>query len=97
MQNSKKKVVITSLAMRFYESHGWTLKLLKKYLKSGDIVKKEGWPQLGVSNYFILDVGSSIDIDRLYEDGHIGEVMGKYDYLELFKLSDKEALKERNW
>lgn len=83
--------------MRFHQHHGWTLDLLKPYLLNGSFVKKDGWPQVGISDYYILDVGSKLDVDRLYADGHVGELSGAEDYGELKGKGVIEILKERNW
>jgi hypothetical protein len=95
--NEKKPVIITSLAMRFPISLGWTLDILNSYLIEGSFEKKTGWPELGMSDYYILNVGSILDTDKLYKDGHVGPLCGRANYDELKYLSDLEVLKSRNW
>ncbi len=83
--------------MRFHQHHGWTLDLLKSYLLTGSFIKMDGWPDVGISDYYVLEVGSQIDVGRLYDDGHVGELSGAEYYGELKGKSAVEILKERNW
>lgn len=93
----KKKISITSLAMRFHEHFGWSEPILNAYLLSGSFKKMAGWPEMGVSDYYILDVGSRLDIDRLIKDDHVGELIGRDSYGELRGLTDQQVLESRNW
>lgn len=64
------RVTSSHLALRFYESEGWTPELLRSCLKTGDVGRRgeEGWW------YWALDhtQGSSFDVPKLME--HITEV-----------------------
>lgn len=53
----------SNLALRFYESDGWTKELLESMLTCGDLIEQE----IGLSDekYFILSVGSRFDIEKL--------------------------------
>ncbi len=88
----KKLVIITSLSMRFYKSDGWTKELLEQYLLTGSL---KTFPE-DAAPYWVPNANSSLDIDRLVKDGHVGDLVGKYSYGELQGLSDLEILKERN-
>lgn len=91
----KKPVVITSLAMRFLEAHGWTEAELKPYLR-GKLVLRGFGTNEGLERYWILDVGSQLDIDRMVADGVVGEALGKEYWGETREVSDIEAMKLRN-
>jgi hypothetical protein len=90
----KRPVVISSLAMRFYKSHGWTIDELSKYLKKGSFDTKSSFDN---DEYYILEVGAELDIDRMYEDDLIGDLYGKDNYGEIKNKTDREALMDRNW
>jgi len=88
-----KKVVITSLTVRFYEAHGWRIDDFLEYLGPEDKMYK--FPDL-LNAYFIPMPGSwSLNIRKMYEDGLIGEVLGKDEWGETKGLSDFEALLTR--
>lgn len=90
-----KNIVISSLAMRFYECDGWTYGLLQKYLIRGDFFRKPSFDVEGF--YYILDPEeSSLDIDSLIKDGHVGELIWKERWPDLIGLSDLQILKGRN-
>lgn len=90
----KKPIVISSLAMRFHKSDGWTEELLNQYLIKGKFVIKETFVD---DFYWILEPYSVLDVERLYKDGHIGELLGKDRWGELKGKSDLEILRDRNW
>lgn len=93
--SSAHTVVITSLAMRFYSHNGWTHDELAKYLTTGSLVEKGlGHPH---DHYWIMAVGSALDVDRMFADGVVGEVRCKDEYGETRNLSDVDAMKIRNW
>lgn len=94
--NKGKPVVITSLAMRFLVGCGWTEADLEPYL-SGRLVRRGFGPNEEDDQYFILSVGSKLDVDKMFEDGIVGEVFGKSEYGETRNKSDIEAMKIRNW
>lgn len=60
-----KPVVMSSFAARYYESDGWKIEVLNKYLVRGSFHTKDD-PIKG--RYFLLRVGSAIDVKRLVED-----------------------------
>ena len=73
---NKKIVRCSNLAARFYEFDGWTLEELNKYLVKGRFIKQGGRYGDRVKDtvfgdldpvYYILDVGSSYDVDKLAE------------------------------
>lgn len=47
--------------------------------------------------YWILNVGSRLDIKKMLDDGVIGEVLCKEYYGELKGLTDLQVLNHRNW
>lgn len=94
--SSKHTVFITSLAMRFYSHNGWTHDELAKYLTRGGMVEK-GSHHPPHDHYWILEVNSALDVDRMFADGVVGEVRCKDEYGETKNLSDIEAMKLRNW
>lgn len=66
---NKKIVRSSNLAARFYVSDGWTIEELNQYLIKGQFIRREGslWANEGdnLYDYFMLDVGSSYDVDKL--------------------------------
>jgi hypothetical protein len=88
-----KSVVISSLAMRFYEKHGWTKELLESYLLRGTLTT---FPQ-DIDPYWILEPYSQLDVERLVADGHVGELVCSDLWGELKGMTDLEILKQRNW
>lgn len=103
----KKSIIISSLSMRFPLADGWTLELLKKYVSHhsdpeaftlmGEFITSEDERIPYDTRYYFARVGTILDIQRLFEDGHIGELIGKDSWGELKGLSDLEILKRRNW
>ena len=94
--NQPKPVVISSLAVRFYSAHGWTRELLEQYVVRGRLEEKHF--NFGKDDpYWIPDVGCDMDVRRLMNDGHVGEVQGKEDWGETRGMSDYEVLKLRMW
>lgn len=94
----KKRIHITSLAMRFYLQDGWNINLLKTYLKKGfdaeiPIVRKG---DMG-GDYLILNPNNSLDVEKLIDDGHVGELVGRDRWDELKGKTDLEVLTDRNW
>lgn len=90
----KKPIVITSLAMRFSESDGWTRELLEQYV-TGKIHKRGYGPDEAEYPYYILDLSSHLCVTKLIADGHVGELLGKDRWHELANLTDEEILRER--
>lgn len=90
-----KIVEITSLAMRFPASC-WTYDDLKPYL-TGDLIKRGFGINESEYCYYILDVGSHLNIDQMFADGIVSEVVGKDSWGETRHLSDIDAMKRRNW
>lgn len=90
-------VVITSLAMRFNKKEGWTEELLSRYLRRGALVLRGFGTDEQLDQYWILEVDSSLDVERMFEDGVVGEVRCKDQYGETRDLSDVDAMKSRNW
>lgn len=90
----KKNVSITSLSARFYKRDGWTIELLiascNKYKKMSPTVFELG----DEAEYYIYHPGF-LDYKALYDDGHIGELLGKDRWGELDGLSDLDILKDR--
>lgn len=97
MTQDSNIVIITSLAMRFPVHVGWTEEVLRKYLKHGELILRGFGSDESVAQYFILDTGSELLIDQMFEDGIVGKVFGKEAYSETQNLSDIDAMKLRNW
>lgn len=92
---TKKEVSSSNLALRFEKSQGWTRQILESYLTKGKILDTE--ILMGDRRddaYFILDVGSALDLDRLYED-HVGKVYRAFD--DYPEMTDLEFMKSKNW
>jgi hypothetical protein len=92
----KNPVVITSLGMRFYRSNGWTEEVLTPYL-TGSLKLRGFGINESEDQYWILDVGSRLDVKKMLDDEVIGDVLCKEQYGELKGLSDLEVLNHRNW
>lgn len=91
MSEERKVIRISSLAMRFYYHDGWTRELLEKYADGPLVEKGDG----GWDHYLIPEVGTRIDVDRLYLE-ESPEVKGFHEYGELRALSPLEILRARN-
>lgn len=93
------RVVITSLAMRFHEHDGWTKEILDRYLSHGSFRERHYGDLIGKPDgkYWILEVGASLDVDRMFLDGVVDAVVGGADYGETRTLSGPDAMKTRNW
>lgn len=93
-----KKVTITSLAMRFYKCHGWVIEDFEPYLKGSMVLKGSG-PEGKEEQYYILSVGSQLNIEKMFEDGIVSEdsVINRYSWGEVRHLNGFEAMKSRNW
>ena len=89
-------VIITNLAMRFPVNEGWSARLLERYLVRGKLILRGFGPNESQMRYYILDVGSELDLDMMFKELKI-VVYGKEDYGETKNLSDKDAMKTRNW
>jgi hypothetical protein len=92
----KKPIVITSLAMRFCKNYGWTEEDLTPYL-TGKLVLRGFGINESEDQYWILDVGSRLDVKKMLDDGVIGDVLCKEQYGELKGMTDLEVLQHRNW
>ncbi len=84
------KVICSNLAMRFYVKDGWTQDILRPLLIKGDISIKHPDDFLP---YFTLDVGSSIDIEKLLTIA--SEIVRTFD--DHPAMSDREFLRQFNW
>lgn len=60
----------SSLNARFYKAHGWTLAILQPYLIRGSFIDTQFSHHQDKEEdaYFILQPGSVLDMDRLYEN-----------------------------
>lgn len=88
-----KTIILSSLAARYYKRLGWSLDILNKYLKRGSFMTQDFVSHS--DEYYILDVGSSLDIDKLLENfPHV--IIKPYCSSEA-KLSKKELLQSRGW
>jgi len=65
----RKPIRSSNLALRFYESEGWTEEELKSCLKQGSLIYQKDWLAGQNLSYWILDhnVGSQFDIGKLLE------------------------------
>lgn len=83
------KAVTSNLALRFYVHDGWTFEILTKCLDQGRITvpfQQDAMP------YFILDIGSRFDVDKL------AEKISTIDFT--FKDQEKDirsAIEDFNW
>ena len=87
------EISISSLAARYYVNKGWDLETLNKYLVKGSFVEK-----CGVSDddqYYLLDAGSSIDVDKLL--GDFPDIKIHAWWPEDRKLSKRAVLVAKNW
>lgn len=88
------------LALRFYEREGWTREILEPLFKADSVQKVLVHQDSGLSimghnmGYFIADVGSQWDIERLMEKAS-GVQTYKGEYLEGEKA--KEYCRSMNW
>ena len=94
----KNSIVITSLAMRFYKSNGWTEETLTPYLTGKLVLRGFGINELQ-DQYYILDhnVGSHLNVKKMLDEGIIGELLCREQYGELRGMTDLEVLQDRNW
>jgi hypothetical protein len=95
----KKPIQITSLAMRFQLSDGWTEELLAPYVMthnrgSEPFVKKDFNNK---DHYLLPAVGTVLNVKGLIDDGHVGDLVGKESWSELDGLSDLAILEDRTW
>lgn len=93
----KKPIVITSLSMRFYVDNGWTLDLLEKYVKKKTSKDAFRYFDGEYAKYWIANPYTVLDVSKLMEDGHVGELRGKESWGELEGLTDLKVLENRNW
>ena len=82
--------------MRFYKFNGWTEEDLKPYLTGSLILRGFGDNEQD-DQYWILSVGSSLDVKKMLDDGLIGELLYRGQWGELKGLTDLEVLQHRNW
>lgn len=94
---NKKPIQITSLAMRFQLSQGWTLEILNQYLTKGELILKGFGKDEDEDQYYILRPYATLDVEGLVRDGHVGALLGRSSWGELETLTDLEVLKQRNW
>lgn len=59
-------VTVNHLAARYYSKYGWDLETLEKYLVKGCFVHSNS--MFPGHDYWLLDVGGAIDVDRLITD-----------------------------
>lgn len=96
MSEQKKVVHSSNLALRFYRSEGWTLEILNKYLTKGkfaDTHLSHHKDPLEHS-YFILEVRSTLDIAKLYEE-QVSRVVRAFD--DYPYDTDVEFMERFNW
>jgi hypothetical protein len=91
----KKRVSSSNLALRFYKMDGWTREVLEKYLIKGSLQDTEfTHHDHGVNAYYILKVGSRLDMQRLYDE-QVSEVDRAFnDYP---SQSDLQFMESYNW
>lgn len=96
MDTKKKRVVTSSLSIRFYRKDGWTLDTLVRYVRSGGIVDTSLPPHLDKieESYFIPSPYCKLDIDRLYEN-EVSFVQRSFD--DHPQYSDLEILRKFAW
>ena len=91
----KKPVRSSHLALRFYKSDGWTKECLSKYLVRGELKDSESThgdkPETA---YFIIGVGSRLDMDNLYD--HEVSIVHRW-YSGPSEETDLDYLEEMNW
>lgn len=87
---TKLPVRSSNLALRFYVSDGWTRELLEPLLIKGTIVEND---LMDGDSYFLLDVGSSLDIDKL--DEMKSKLYRRFD--DHPEQTDKEFMASFNW
>ena len=75
-ENKKKKVHSSNLNLRFYESEGWSIELLYKYITNPTttIYTSPDEPSI---RYYVYE-GTSVNIDELYEN-EVSSVHRQYD------------------
>ena len=87
-----KRIVLSSLAARYHEVDGWSLDVLNKYLERGSWAKMNYLP-LDDRPYYVLEVGSRVNVDKLFRDFDI-ELVGRWND---DTGTDQEVLETRNW
>lgn len=85
------KIFISSLAARYYVRDGWSLDIIKKYLIEGSFAEMDATKD----TYYILEVGSSIDVVKLLSD--YPNVILDSPWSGERGKSNKEILESRNW
>lgn len=91
----KKIVSSSNLALRFYKCHGWNLDCLEKYLISGSFYDTEiKHNDRKESAYFILEPGSTLDIEKLYEE-EVSQVFRAFNDYPL--ETDLQFMKRHAW
>lgn len=91
MPKKGKRVVITSLAVRFYLGDGWLEWEFDAYLSKGRKMQLFNDPSAA---YWLMPP-SGFDLIKFYNDGLVSEVACKDEYGETKEKSDLEALKAR--
>ena len=91
MPKKGKRVVITSLAVRFYLANGWLECEFDAYLSEGRKMQLFNDPHAA----YWLEALRGFDLIKFYNDGLISEVACKDEYGETKGKSDLEALEAR--
>ena len=87
------RVVTTNLAMRFYKSDGWTREILSGLVKEGSIDPRFKFFADDRLPYWIPEVGTQLDIDRLLKiTTSVQRTFNGYP-----NQTDKEHLESKNW
>jgi len=83
------------MAIRFYKRDGWTLDILNQYVVNGRFIDSAA--HFGDSSdiaYFVPDVGTNLDIQRLLDE-QISEIRRTFN--DMPYLSDFQYLELFNW
>lgn len=88
------KVYVLKTEVRFYEQDGWSCQLLSLYITKGSMISF-GCDSTENKKYWTLKNQSSIDIDRMFIDKIISQVI-RSEEVEVF-LTDQQVLRTRSW
>jgi ribosomal protein S18 acetylase RimI-like enzyme len=92
---SKKEVHSSNLALRFLKRCGWTKETLEQYLIRGKLIDtQESHDDDEYWAYYILDVGSRLDMKKLYEE-QVSVVYRAFD--DYPNMTDLEFMESKNW
>lgn len=87
--SNMKAVTITAYTIEFPKNAGWTMDILKPYVIKGGFLDK--------GSYFIPEMFSKINYEKMLEDGQIGKLFDREKFGDLHLLTSLEVLKRRGW